>query len=141
MMLCRYWLVIFSHCGKIVGNTVELNLELLALGIGINNKPMGLFLKFQKKAHELLPSKYCNQTHIQSRLYQRQKWYFLNNDKLICTQNLMFYLNVFTELRYSDANFFVPWPWPSRSRSTNPIPLASRAPSASLSILKFMLVL
>jgi hypothetical protein len=45
------------------------------------------------------PRKYCNQTHIQSKLYQRQKLKFYA-DKLIYTQNFKFYLNNFTELRY-----------------------------------------
>jgi hypothetical protein len=53
------------------------------------NKPMGLF-----------PRKYCNQTHIQSKLFQRQKIIFYN-DKLIYTQNLKFFLKFFTELRNS----------------------------------------
>jgi hypothetical protein len=39
----------------------------------------------------------CNQTYIQSKLFQRQKLIFYN-DRLICTQNLKFYLNNFTEL-------------------------------------------
>jgi hypothetical protein len=46
----------------------------------------------------LFPRKYCNQTHIQSQLFQRQKMIFYN-DKLIYTQNLKFYLKFFTELR------------------------------------------
>jgi hypothetical protein len=46
----------------------------------------------------LFPRKYCNQTHIQSQLFQRQKMIFYNA-KLIYTQNLKFYLNNFTELR------------------------------------------
>jgi hypothetical protein len=46
----------------------------------------------------LFPRKYCNQTHIQSQLYQKRKMIF-HNDKLIYTQNLKFYLNKFTELR------------------------------------------
>jgi hypothetical protein len=46
----------------------------------------------------LFPRKYCNQTHIQSQLFQRQKLIFYN-DKLFETQNLKFYLNYFTELR------------------------------------------
>jgi hypothetical protein len=48
---------------------------------------MGLFLR-----------KYCNQTHIQSQLFQRQMMIFYV-DKLIYIQNLKFYLNNFTELR------------------------------------------
>jgi hypothetical protein len=48
---------------------------------------MGLFLR-----------KYCNQTHIQSQLFQRQIMIFYD-DKLIYTQNLKFYLKIFTELR------------------------------------------
>jgi hypothetical protein len=47
----------------------------------------------------LFPRKYCYQTHNQSQLYQGQKMIFYN-DKLVCTQNLKFYLNNFTELRY-----------------------------------------
>jgi hypothetical protein len=46
----------------------------------------------------LFSRKYCNQTHIQSQLYQRQKITFYE-DKLIYVQNLKFYLNNFTELR------------------------------------------
>ena len=46
----------------------------------------------------LFPRKYCNQTHIQSQLFQRHKMIFYNN-KLIYTQNLKFYLNNITELR------------------------------------------
>jgi len=42
--------------------------------------------------------KYPNQTHIQSRLYQRQKRIF-HNGKLIYTQNLKFYLNKLTQFR------------------------------------------
>jgi hypothetical protein len=53
---------------------------------------------------DLFPKKYCNQIHIQSQLYQTQKLIFYN-DKLIYTQNLEFYLNNFTELRY-DFFFF-----------------------------------
>jgi hypothetical protein len=52
----------------------------------------------------LFPRKYCNQTHIQSQLFQRQKMIFYN-DKLIYTQNLKFYSNNFTELR-NDFFFF-----------------------------------
>jgi hypothetical protein len=51
-------------------------------------KPMGLF-----------PKKYRNQILIQSQLYQTQKMIFYN-DKIIYTQNLKFFLNNFTELRY-----------------------------------------
>jgi hypothetical protein len=47
---------------------------------------------------DLFPRKYCNQTHIQSQLFQRQKLIFYN-DKLIYTQNIKLYLNNFTELR------------------------------------------
>jgi hypothetical protein len=50
----------------------------------------------------LFPRKYCNQTHIQSQLFQRQKMIFYN-DKLIYTQNLKFYLNNFTELRNDEG--------------------------------------
>jgi hypothetical protein len=39
----------------------------------------------------LFPRKYCNQTHIQSQLFQRQKMVFY--------EYLKFYLNNFTELR------------------------------------------
>jgi hypothetical protein len=46
----------------------------------------------------LFPRKYCNQIHIQSQLCQMQIIFY--NDKLIYTQNLKFYLNKFTELRY-----------------------------------------
>jgi hypothetical protein len=46
----------------------------------------------------LFPRKYCNQTHIQSQLFQRQIMIFYD-DKLIYIQNLKFYLNNFTELR------------------------------------------
>ena len=52
----------------------------------LENKPMVLFIK------------YPNQTHIQSRLYQRQKRIF-HNGKLIYTQNLKFYLNKLTQFR------------------------------------------
>jgi hypothetical protein len=48
----------------------------------------------------LFPRKYCNQTHIQSKLFQRQKIIFYN-DKLIYTQKLKFFLKFFTELRNS----------------------------------------
>jgi hypothetical protein len=48
--------------------------------------------------------KYCNKTHIQSQLFQRQIMIFYD-DKLIYTQNLKFYLNNFTELR-NDFFFF-----------------------------------
>ena len=47
----------------------------------------------------LFPRKYCNQTYIQSQLNQRRKMIFYNGE-LIYTQNLKFYLNNFTELRY-----------------------------------------
>jgi hypothetical protein len=46
----------------------------------------------------LFPRKYCNQTRIQSELYQRQKMIFYY-DKLIYIQNLELYLNNFTEFR------------------------------------------
>jgi hypothetical protein len=46
----------------------------------------------------LFPRKYCNQTYIQSQLFQRQKMIFYD-DKLIYIQNLKLYLNNFTELR------------------------------------------
>jgi hypothetical protein len=36
----------------------------------------------------LFPRKYCNQTQIQSQLFQRQKMIFFS-DKLIYTQNLI----------------------------------------------------
>jgi hypothetical protein len=52
----------------------------------------------------LFPRKNCNQTNIQSQLFQRTKLIFYN-DKLIYTQNLRFYLNNFTELR-NDFLFF-----------------------------------
>jgi hypothetical protein len=57
------------------------------------NKPMCLF-----------PRKHCNQTHIQSQLYRRQKMIF-HNDKLIFDQNFKLYFNKFTDLR-SDFLFF-----------------------------------
>jgi hypothetical protein len=45
----------------------------------------------------LFPRKYCNKTHIQPQLFQRQKLIFYK-DKLIYIQNLKLYLNNFTEL-------------------------------------------